>query len=125
MNTKKVIDIYDYDYTLKAWVGNNKLMWSISVTGDYQIISLARERCKKQHTCLALGKDNFSSNVHFYAFYSLYVFYVLQQTRACKNFENPMYTKKVIQIYDYDYTSDPIPDYTQKALVEYNKLVQL
>ena len=44
----------------------------------------------------------FSPYVHFYTFYSLSVFVVLQQTRACKIFENLMDTKKVIYIYDYD-----------------------
>ena len=51
----------------------------------------------------------------FETFYSLFVFYVSSRTLACKNFENLMNTKKVIDIYDYDYTL--------KALVGYNKLM--
>ena len=55
----------------------------------------------------------FSSNEHFYTLYVLSVNYVFPQTHACKNLENRLNTKKVIDIHDYDSTL--------KVLVEYNK----
>ena len=47
MNTKKVIDIHDYDFTLKYLVGYNKSVWSV---GDLfpgpEIILLAWAKCE-------------------------------------------------------------------------------
>ena len=72
-------------------------------------------KCEPHILALLQAEALFSSNVHFHTFYGLFVFYVLSQTCACKNFENLMNTKKVIDIYDYDYTL--------KAWVGNNKLM--
>ena len=79
------------------------------------IISLAGLKCENTYWPCFRQRYFFSSNVHFYTSYILSVNYVLPQTRACKNFENRMNTKKVIDIHDYDFTL--------KDLVGYNKLV--
>ena len=105
MNTKKVIDIHDYDFTLKDLVGYNKLVWSV---GDLfpgpEIILLAWTKCENTSLPCFRQRYFFSANAYFYTCYSLFVIYVLPRTRACKNFENLINTKKVIDIYDYDYT---------------------
>jgi len=51
----------------------------------------------------AAGDIFFLQNAHSDNFHIVSVFRVLQQTSACKNFENRLKSKKVIDIYDYDY----------------------
>ena len=80
-----------------------------------RIYALLRSKRETHILALLQAEALFSSNVHFHTFYSLVVFYVLSQTCACKNFDNLINIKKVIDIYDYDYTL--------KALVGYNKLL--
>ena len=70
-------------------------------------LRLLLQNCKPVNV-IKVGKCN---NFYNYGPYYNYGFY----TCACKNFENLINAKKVIDIYDYEYTLT--------ALVGYNKLV--
>ena len=83
-----------------------------SICGDYFTCSA---QVWKHILALLQVETFFSSKIHFYSLYISSVNYVFPQTRTCKNFENRMNIKKVINIHYYDFTL--------KYFVGYNKLV--